>query len=74
MNRVQEKQLFDALRGPIQFKERVLNEEADAIAILDVYAVQPVIDEIERNAEARGRFAQLLEDANALIWKAVTRT
>jgi tyrosine-protein phosphatase YwqE len=61
MSDCEQKQLLDALRGPLEYEILALNAAADEFAELDLKAITPIVEEIERNAEARGRFAQLLE-------------
>lgn len=63
MTVLEEKALFIALRGPLEYQSCALNDVADELADADVKAITPAVDEIIRNAEGRGRFAQLLEIA-----------
>jgi hypothetical protein len=59
--------LWLALRGPIELRDKAdaklvaLNDEADKLAFADLQSITPAVEEIERNAEARGKFQQLLE-------------
>jgi hypothetical protein len=58
--------LWLALRGTFDM-EVAGNAILDEIAFADLQSITPAVEEIERNAENRGRFAQLLEDA-AVLW------
>ncbi len=69
MTNAEQDQLFAALRGP-----EILNDEEDArlanaVAWDDVERATPAVDAMLRNAEARGRFRQLLEDADMILRK-----
>jgi hypothetical protein len=50
----------DTLTGPVPPWPRMARELC-ALAVMDTYALEPIIDEIERNAEVRGYFRAALE-------------
>jgi hypothetical protein len=60
MTNEQRQKICDLITGPLP-KDEVLSREFSAYGVMYTYAIEPVIDEIERNAEARGRFRAMLE-------------
>ena len=61
MTQLDHERLFSALRGPVETDDPVSEALRDSIAGDDLRNVLPVVREIERNAEERGRFGILLE-------------
>jgi hypothetical protein len=53
--------IFLALRGSIDYDDELTNTILLTLAQEDLEAVRPRIAEIERNAEARGKLAGMLE-------------
>lgn len=62
MTQSENDKLFEALRGPLEYCSDPLAQRImDECAGEDLRAIAPAVEEIERNAEARGRFALWLE-------------
>jgi hypothetical protein len=61
MTEREERKLYEALRGPILYHDREVIAIMDATAVEDLHAIAPVVEEMIRNAEARGRLQLLLE-------------
>lgn len=65
MTELYRSKLFNALRGEIQ-SDALTNRLMEEVAVEDLRAIEPIIDDIEKQAENRGKLSVLLEQAEEL--------
>lgn len=72
MTQPEREKICAVLTGPLELpgetpKQRVIREVISTLAVAETYDLEPLIDEMLEQEFLRGRFAQLLEDADRIL-------